>query len=388
MELVLPKHIEETAKIFGDALHGDFRARGIIKSVVDGQLSEAISSSDLAQTFAFVNAAALQAQYATLPTTWTEFAKRDIFEDFKPKFQKELVFDYDQDLADNGGHVTAPGSLPVVPELTEYPAFSFTTSAKALSIYKSGARIGFSWEDVINDNWNFIAQLPGRMAQYAKNTEETEAVKVLVTAAGANPDTFNATNLNAVDNKQLSIDSLAYAKRTVRQRKWNNNFITVPKFALVVPSAMRDWAERILKITEIESVSGDPAVAGKGQQRFKSQVSNSDVVLVVNDWLTQIDKSANAGTSWYLVPYQGSDGIRDCVVVNFLRNHEAPEFRQSNAGGLFLGGGAVPTLAGSLRNDDAEYRVRHVVRGGFWFASNSYASTGTTAYTEPWSTFA
>ena len=388
MELVLPKHIEETAKIFGDALHGDFRARGIIKSVVDGQLSEAISSSDLAQTFAFVNAAALQAQYATLPTTWTEFAKRDIFEDFKPKFQKELVFDYDQDLADNGGHVTAPGSLPVVPELTEYPAFSFTTSAKALSIYKSGARIGFSWEDVINDNWNFITSLPGRTAQYAKNTEETEAVKVLVTATGANPDTFNATNLNVVDNKQLSIDSLAYAKRTVRQRKWNNNFITVPKFALVVPSAMRDWAERILKITEIESVSGDPAVAGKGQQRFKSQVSNSDVVLVVNDWLTQIDKSANAGTSWYLVPYQGSDGIRDCVVVNFLRNHEAPEFRQSNAGGLFLGGGAVPTLAGSLRNDDAEYRVRHVVRGGFWFASNSYASTGTTAYTEPWSTFA
>jgi len=383
MELILPKQIEETAKVFGDALHGDFRARGIIKSVVDGQLSEAISSSDLAQTFAFVNAAALQAQYATLPTTWTEFAQRDTFEDFKPKFQKQLVFDYDQQLADNGGHATAPGSLPVVPELTEYPAFSFTTSGNSLSLYKSGARIGFSWEDVINDNWNFIASLPGRMAQYAKNTEETEAVKVLATDTGPNPATFSSANQNAADNKVLSVDSLAYAKRTIRQRKYNNNFITVPKFALVVPTAMKDQAERILNITEIESVIGD-GTAGGDQRRFKSQLTNSDVVLVVNDWLTQIDKSATNATTWYLVPYKGTDGIREGIVVNFLRNHEAPEFRQSNAGGLFLGGGAVPTLAGSLRNDDAEYRVRHVVSGGFWFSQNAYASTGTTAYTEPW----
>lgn len=383
MTLTLPKQIEETAKIFGDALHGDFRARGLIKSVVDGQLVEAISSSDLAQTFAFVNAAALQAQYATLPTTWTEFAQRDIFEDFKPKFQKELVFDYDQQLADNGGHATAPGSLPVVPELTEYPAFSFTTSAKSMSLYKEGARIGFSWEDVINDNWNFIASLPGRMAQYAKNTEETEAVKVLASVTGPNAVTFSSANQNAADNKVLSVDSLAYAKRTVRQRKYNNNFITVPRFALVVPTAMKDQAERILNITEIESVIGD-GTAGGDQRRFKSQLTNSDVVLVVNDWLTQIDKSANNASTWYLVPYKGTDGIRDSIVVNFLRNHEAPEFRQSNAGGLFLGGGAVPTLAGSLRNDDAEYRVRHVVTGGFWFSQNSYASIGTTAYTEPW----
>jgi hypothetical protein len=377
------KKLLEVADVFGEAINGDFQARGRIKAVVDGQLSEAISSSDLAQTFAYVNAAALQAQYATLPKTWPSFAKRDVFEDFKPKFQKELVFDYDQDLSENGGHATAPGSLPVVPELTEYPAFSFTTSAKALSLYKSGARIGFSWEDVINDNWSFIASLPGKMANYANNTEETEAVKVLADVNGPNAATFNSANQNAADNKVLSLDSLAFAKRTVRQRKFNNNFVTVPKFALVVPTTMKDQAERILKISELELVVGD-GTAGGDQRRYKSQTSNSDVVLVVNDWLTQIDKSANNATTWYLVPLNGTDGIRDSIVVNFLRNHEAPEFRQSNAGGLFLGGGAVPTLAGSLRNDDAEYRVRHVVTGGYWFAVNCYASTGTTAYTEPW----
>ena len=377
------RKLEEVADIFGSAVNGDFRARGIIKSVVDGQLVEAISSSDLAQTFAYVNAAELQAQYALLPQTWPQFAKRDIFEDFKPKFKKELTFDRDQQLASNGGHATAPGSLPVVPELTEYPAFSFTTSVKSLSLYKEGARIGFSWEDVINDNWGFIASLPGEMARMARNTEETEAVKVLADVNGPNANTFSSANQNAADNKILSLDALAFAKRAVRNRKVNNNYVTVPKFALIVPTTMRDQAERILKITELEVVSGD-GTAGGDQLRYKSQVSNSDVVLVVNDWLTQIDKSANNATTWYLVPLNGSDGTRDSIVVNFLRNHEAPEFRQSNAGGLYLGGGAVPTLAGSLRNDDAEYRVRHVVTGGFWYAQGCYASTGTTSYTEPY----
>jgi hypothetical protein len=376
--------LEEVADVFGSAVNGDFRARGIIKSVVDGQVSEAISSSDLAQTFAYVNAAELQKQYALLPQTWPQFAKRDLFEDFKPKYQKQLVFDQDQQLASNGGHATAPGSLPVVPELTEYPAFSFTTSAKALSLYKEGARIGFSWEDVINDNWGFIASLPGEMARMARNTEETEAVKVLADVNGPNAGTFNAGNQNAADNKVLSLDSLAFAKRAVRNRKVNNNYVTVPKFALVVPTTMKDQAERILKISSLELVVGD-GTAGGDQRRYTTQTSNSDVVLVVNDWLTQIDKSGTNASTWYLVPFGGSDGVRDAVVVNFLRNHEAPEFRQSNAGGLFLGGGAVPTLAGSLRNDDAEYRVRHVVTGGYWYGAGCYASTGTASYTEPYS---
>lgn len=367
--------LEETAKVFGAAIHGDHRARGIIKSVAETGLSEAISSSDLARTFAYVTNAAMMKQYAELPTTWTQFAKRDVFEDFKPKFQREFLFEDVIQLDENGGHRTAPHSLPVVPEMTEYPTFKWTTGSRNLSLHKTGARIGFSWEAVINDDWGLIAGLPGHLASFAKRTEETEAVKVLASATGPNADTFNVSNGNALGTTgvggtrfKLSLNALEYAKREVRNREVNGRKINVSRFALIVPRAMEDVAKRVLSVGSLTVKSSE--------LEYQTSATNSDVTLVVNDYLTLVDTSANAQTTWYLVPLNGTDGTRDTIVVNFLRNHESPELRQSGATGLYLGGGQVPSLEGSLLNDDIEYRIRYVVAGGYWFADAMYASTG------------
>lgn len=371
------KAIEEAAKVYGAALKGDFRARGRIKQIVsEGYvLNEAISTSDLARTFQYANTAELLKQYAGLPTTWTQFAKRDVFEDFKPKRKKEFLFAQTVDLDTNGGHPTAVHSLPVVPELTEYPTFRWSTSEKGLSLLKKGARIPFGWEDVINDEWGFIASLPGEMAKIAKTTEETSALDVLVTPAGVNTETFSAANSNAMGTTgaagtrfKLSLNALEFAKREIRSRQVNGNYVTVQRFALIVPTNLQTTAERILALSTLKVTDGNLI--------YDTQVGNSDVTLVVNDYLTQINKSADAGTTWFLVPLNGTDGTRDSIVVNFLRNHEAPEFRVSGNTGNYLGGGAVPSLEGSLLNDDVEYRVRHVVSGGFWFGASMYASTG------------
>ena len=374
--MLTKKALEETSKVLGEAIKGDFIARGRIKQLVDQGhvLNESISSSDLARTFSYVTNAELQAQYAKVPFTWTQFAKRDVFEDFKPKAHKELIFNEDVDLAENGGHQTAPGSLPVVPEQTEYPIFNWTTSGRSLALHKNGARVGFGWEAVINDEWELIRSLPSQLLVYATNTEETEAVKVLASATGPNPETF--TGVAAPATAPLGLDSLRAAKQEVRFRQINGNYVTVARFALVVPTTMRDFAEELLKITEIERVVG----AGTSTEvRTKSQTGNSDVTLVVNDWLTKVDKSANAATTWYLVPIGGNDGTRDSIVVNFLRGHERPELTQSATGHSYVGGGEVPTLEGSLRNDTSEYRVRHVVTGGYWYNHALYASTGSGA---------
>lgn len=370
------KTIEEAGKIFGSALQGDSQAQGIVKALVHGQavrgLSEAISTSDLARTFAYGSQAALLKQYAALPTTWTQFAKREVVNDFKPQRKREFLYNTMIDLDENGGHPTAVHSLPVVPELTEYPTFRYTYSELAVSTLKKGARIPFSWEAVINDEWSFIAGLPGAMAQIAKTTEETSALATLVTPTGPNADTFSSANGNALGadsvNYKLTLNALEYAKRTVRSRQVNGNYVTVPKFALIVPTGLQDAAKRILGLGSIEVTEGN--------LKYTTQVSNSDVTLVVNDYLTQIDKSANAATTWYLVPLNGSDGTRDSLVNVFLRNHETPEFRVSGNTGLYLGGGSVPSLEGSLLNDDVEYRVRHVVNGGLWFGNALYASKG------------
>lgn len=376
----------EVSKIMGDALHGDYAAQGRVKAIASGSasLSEAFSSSDLAATFTAVTNQALLAQYADLPSTWGDFAKREVLPDFLPQYFRELSFQQDTNLGLNGGIITAPNSLPNVPELSEYPTFGWSTSANAVQVRKKGARAGFSWEMVINDQWNLISSIPGQLARFARNTEETSAYSVLSSVTGPNAATFNATNLNVPStdpllqvsgtgkNYAFSLDALILAKRAVRQRKHNNNFITVPKFRLIVPTAMEETARRLLSIQTIETVVG----TGSNQVRYVSGTNFGDVTLTVSDWLTRIDKSANSATTWYLVPDKGFDGTRTSIALAFLQNNETPEFRQSGNTGQYLGGGNIPALQGSLVNDEVQYRVRHVVDGGLLWPQALFASTG------------
>ena len=198
---------------------------------------------------------------------------------------------------------------------------------------------------------------------------------MLTSPTGPNALTFRTENGNALGTTgvsgtryKLTLNSLEFAKRSIRSRQVSGNFVTVRKFALVVPTNLEDVAKRILGIGSVEVTNGN--------LKYSTQATNSDVTLVVNDYLTQIDKTANAGTTWYLVPFGGSDGVRDSIANVFLRKHETPELRISGNTGNYLGGGAVPGLEGSLLNDDIEYRVRHVVAGGLWYGNGMYASTG------------
>lgn len=379
----IPVKIQEAAKVFGSALTGDRAAQGRVKGLVDGSyISESFSSSDLAAAFAISTQQQLEAQYAQLTPSWTDFATKMTFPDFRPQFLRELLFDDDINLATNGGVATLPGSLPNVPEATEYPTFGFTTNANGLILTKKGARFGFGWEMVINDEWNVISQIPGQLLLKASNTEDTEAYGLLSTATGPNPLVFNAqngnTNVNDADHlfkaeHPLSLDALVLAKKAIRARKVNGRTVSVPKFRLIVPTALKDQAEYILSVKELELTSAD------GKTKVKSSTSNSDVALTATDWFSQMDTSGAADTTWYLVPDKGFDGTRKSLILGFLQNYEKPELRISNATGRYIGGGEVPGLEGSLLNDDIEHRIRHVVSGAALNTHALLASKGTGA---------
>jgi hypothetical protein len=367
--------IEEAGKILGSALNGDRTAQGRIKALVDGNayITESVSSSDLAAAFAMGINQKLEAQYEDRAKTWNGFAVKKTFNDFKPQFLRELTLDSDVNLTENGGATTAPQSLPRVPENTEYPSFGFTTSAKGIMLYKEGARFPFTWEMVINDEWDLIKSIPGKLLDYAANTEETEAYGVLTTAAGPNTTTFHTDNGNTntglfAAEHPFSLDALVLAKKAIRARKINGRYVSVPKFRLLVPTAMKDHAEYVLSITELE--------VNNTTRKMKASVGNSDVALTATDWLTDIDQSATAATTWYLVPDGGRDAKREAIILGFLQNHESPELRISGDTGNYLGGGAVPGLQGSLLNDDVQLRVRHVVAGGFLNGQALLASKG------------
>lgn len=368
MTIKVKSSIQEAAKVFGDAIEGDYRARGVMKELVtsgySAGLREAISTTDLSAAFNRSIVQKLVAQYPEQPRVWTKVAKLNILEDFKPAFFREFDYDNDMLVKENAGIAVPSGSLARVPELTEYPTFKFSTSANQIQLYKHGARLPFSWEAVINDEWGFIQSIPGEMIRKALNTEETEAFGAFVAPTGPRADVF--AGATAADNKPLTFDNLAGAKALVRARKVNGRAVAVPKFALVVPTALEEVAKQILSITTYELTDGN--------KKYTQTAGNGDIELVVAPALTSIDKSAKASSTWYLVPAGGTDGVRDSILLSFLRNHERPELRVSGNTGTYVGGGNVPSLEGSLLNDDVEYRVRHVVAGGTHYTDAMYAS--------------
>lgn len=361
----MEKALIEAGKLWDAALlEADYAAQGRIKALVMGNahLSEAVSSSDIAKAFAFGIKQSLAKKYAKLTTNWTELAVKKTTNDFKPVFERDFAFNENVDLAANGGVDTLAGSLPNVPESTEYPSFGFTQSASAWKLGKKGARFPFTWEMVVNDEWDFIQGIPDTMLEKASTTEITEVLRLIASATGPNATTFTNGNGNAntrsgalfAAEHPLSLDALVLAKKDVRSRKDSSGrWVSVPKFRLVVPTALRDQAEAVLGIREIEVVSGGKTV--------KFVTSNSDVALTVSDELTSIDTSATNATTWYLVPAGGRDTKGDVLQLGFLKGRERPDLRISSDGGNYLSGGAVPGLEGGLLDDKIELRIRHTV---------------------------
>lgn len=371
------KKLLEAAKIMGDAVAGDRGAQGIMKGLLTGSaytnLSESISTSDLLKTFKTVTTAAVLQQYSETPKIWTDFARKNLMNDFKPALFRELLADWSGLPSTNGGEATAPDSLPNIPELTEYPTISWGVGEAQTQLSKKGARAPFSWESVINDDWGMLQELPVYLGKLASNTEDTQATLQLASATGPNALTFSAGNGNAADNKPLTLDNIAAAQQAIVNRKVNGRYIEVSNWRLVVPRQLELAAKQILATTEIFT----EVTTGSTVQRTRTAVPlTGNIKLTVNDWLTRIDISAKAATTWYLVPDGGSDGTRSALVVNFLRGREAPEFRSSGDTGLYLGGGAVSSLEGSFLADDIQYRVRHVTSGATIHPQALYASTG------------
>jgi len=368
MAKISQQRINEVAELLEGALDGSKRAQGEIKAQINEAMDveESHSTSDFPTVFRSITQAAFLDQYQQIDPVYQQYTRQYNVNNLRPQSFYSLAFDGSMLPDTNGGEKTikdAPGGLPRIPELTEFPTISFVASETAFSVAKYGARVNFSFEMLLNDEWGVLETLPNQLAQLARNQEDLTAVEVLVdsVAGGPNAIFFNNANKNIIttangfasNNPALSIDAIVDAMAVIRGRTFNGNPVVVPSFTLMVPPALEAEARRLLGITTL--LVTDPQI---GQYNTVNPISG--VNLIVNPWLTVVDKSANANTTWYLLP-TGSAGIRPAVVFSKIRGRETPELRISNATGDYLGGGAVPGREGSFLNDDIEFRVRHFV---------------------------
>lgn len=359
--MITKDRLDYVSGLIDGALSGDPTKQGTFKKeILESRrlnVEESHSTSDFPSVLRSITAAAFMGEYDQIQSVYPQYTRQYNVNNLRPQAFYSLAFDNSNLPESNGGVKTikdAPGGIPRIPELTEFPTISFSASETSFGVAKYGARVNFSFEMLLNDEWGVLETLPTQLAQLARNQEDIVATEVLASETGPNATFFNAGNGNLIaNNPELSIDALVAATSGIRSRTYNGNPVVVQKFALMVPPALEAEARRLLGVTAFQI--DDPV---NGVYTYANPVS--DITLIVNPWLPVIDKSANVNTTWYVMPL-GSSGVRPAVVFSKIRGREAPELRIAAATGNYLGGGEVPGREGSFLNDDIEFRVRHFV---------------------------
>jgi hypothetical protein len=362
-ENITPRQVE-AAKLLEGALRGDRQDKL--------KLQEGISTSDLPVQLAPTINKILFENYAAAPKVWDRFASRLVVDDFRP--QQYMNLKYEDEGKDNQGDKFREGSLPTVGEYDEYPTAGwFSVTEADFAVKKSGQRVRFSWEAIVNDgNISLLERLPIELGLKAAGKEDEEVTKQLVASAGLNTTNFNSGNGNLLSgNAALTLESLEAAIQAANVQSYNGRLMQpVTRFALVIPRSLELQAKKILATQTVETSTTVGDIVTK---TITGNPIGSQVEIVVNDWITKINSGASA--YWFLIPVP-SQSLNPNVVLGFLRGYEAPELRVKANGGLFLGGGAVPARDGGFDNDDFEMRIRHVATGGFMVPTGTIASTG------------
>lgn len=337
------------------AIQGNWRARMKMTE-------QALSTSDFPAAFQKINNAVLRQKLTEYAPTWTSVAKRLVAQNLRPT--KEMEFNVDAtNLPDsNAGTRRLPASLPRVPELSQYPTINFTASGSEYSTAKNGARVAFSWEAWLNDDWGQIADFPNQLKKLATNTMETEAWSQFINTTGFNVAMFPAGN-NLVGNAALTLASLSAAivqagtdPVTPADRTPLEN--TTDRWALLVPKNLELTANAIINATNIKYTDSNGTVYDTA-----NTVSGKVVVVPMAWWKILSPSAAYPTTGWALVPFGGEGEYGTTAADVFLAGQEVPELRIKNDQGSALGGGALSPYDGSFDIDDIQIRLRFFCAG-------------------------
>ena len=169
--------------------------------LAQARLKEAITSDQLAPMFVKAANVKFQEYFDSYNTMWGNIAAKELLTDFRPASLLSLKGDTTTTPIDNGGYKHPSGTLPHVPELTPYPTMSYQAEGAFITTAKHGARIQFSFESFINDEWNVISRFPKDAATLAARTEDLLVLLQLFdpTTKTLRTDVFNDANKTKAD---------------------------------------------------------------------------------------------------------------------------------------------------------------------------------------------
>lgn len=338
----------EASKLFNEGLSG----RNPFK---EAMLKEALTRADFNVYLGKAFDVELLARYEDIDPEWRKVSTPTTVKDFKPKTYKELF----------GGR----GPLERVGEGQEYKERVKDQAEYELAVGKFGNIFKLTFELIKNDELGELRNLPNDLAQGAVATEDQVTFEAFVSASGPNTAFFKAGNGNAPTTLAFTRANIqaAYVAMSKRKDKQGNPVrLSNARLLIVVPNALLFEAEQIVNAPTIPDPAGGAGtipnpLAGK----FR---------VVVSDYLTIVNTSNKADTTWYILPDPNS--ARPALQTAKMRGEENPDIRVKADQGTRLGGGALGPEDGSFGDDTITYRGRHIVGAGTLDPLLTYASTG------------
>lgn len=369
------KNQEDFNTQLAEALAGDRLAQA--------RLKEAITSDQLAPMFVKAANVRFQEYFDSYNTLWGSIATKELLTDFRPASLLSLKPDSTTVPVDNGGYKHPVGTLPHVPELTPYPTMSYQAEGAFITTSKHGARIQFSFESFINDEWNVIARFPKDAATLAARTEDLLVLLQIFdpVTKSLRADVFNDANktkadfstvpdeftggVGAVKNAALSFDAIVAARYQALATIRDGHSTYVPEgFVLVTNPALAEVAKSYTLINEIRTQVGKRTEI-KANPLKGLEVISSDLISIVG-----------GEKAWVLLPKGGRANGKTVLAKTGMMGREAPELRIHNKTGQMLGGGDVNPYEGSFDNDDIEVRIRQIAGAGLVRYDGVIGSTG------------
>ena len=359
-----------------EALEGDRLAQA--------RLKEAITSDQLAPMFVKAANVRFQEYYDAHETIWDKIATKELLSDFRASSLLSLKPNSTNAPIDNGGYKHPVGTLPHVPELTPYPTMSYQADGAFITTAKHGARVQFSFEAFINDQWNVISRFPKDAAAIAARTEDLLVLLQLFDPEKKTlrTDVFNDNNktkakfstvpedirgdLDVSHNVYpLSFNAIVAARYQALATIRDGHSTYVPEgFVLVTNPALAEVAKGYTQINEIRVQNGKRTEI-KGNPLKDLEVVTSDLISVVG-----------GDYAWVLLPKGGRANGKTVLAKTGMLGREAPELRIHNATGQMIGGGDVNPYEGSFDNDDIEIRIRQIAGAGLVSYDGIIGSTG------------
>lgn len=361
-------------------------AAKVLRAVQEGRISsyvlrEAMTTSDFPLMFGQIVDRMLLGNYQMTQPTYPAYARVGKVRDFRTVNRFAL----------NGGQ----DLLQLVPERTEYPMRRLSEARYQYNVQKYGTVLPISWEALIDDQLGAFDDIPMRLAQAARNTEENFVTGLFTAAGGFNTTFFSNTNKNIINttngasatNPALSIGALQDAWTVLsKQTDVDGNPIVIQAATLVVPPALKVVAQNILNATQlyisasaaggvpnVENTTSSPTATGM-QQLITQNWMKGLVDVVVNPWLPIVD-TTHGNTTWYL--FASPQAGRPALEIGFLAGHESPELFMKDLNAVRIGGGAVGAAEGDFDTDTVMYKVRAVFGGVVMDPKMAAVSNGT-----------